>query len=421
MVNKIHSYPQNPRVFKALIAAQYNKVPVDVLAGFQFGVTNKTTEFLTNFPFGKVPAMETADGPLYESNAIASYIAYSTPESQLVGKNAYEIALIQQYVNVADNEVCPAAATWLYPLMGYVLYNEQNSKKAQEDIKKALAVLNQILATRTYFVGERITLADICMLCAVYHLYTMVLSPELRAPYVNVNRWLDTMVNQPEVKAVLGETKLCEVTQTYDPSKFAKECCPAVKAAAAKDQKASACPPKAAKKADDEEEEESFEDKPKGKNPMDLLPPSTFVLDEWKRFYSNNETRPDAVDFFWKNFDAEGYSMWNLTYKYNDELTKVFMSSNLIGGFFQRLENLRKYGFGSLGVYGEDNASIIAGMFIIRGQEIPEIVKECPDFESYEFVKVDPKDAAVRKAWEETIAWDGEVQGKKFADGKVFK
>ena len=52
--------------------------------------------------------------------------------------------------------------------------------------------------------------------------------------------------------------------------------------------------PKPKKKAedDDEEEEESYADEaPKGKNPLDLLPPSKFVLDAWKRFYSNNDTR----------------------------------------------------------------------------------------------------------------------------------
>ena len=29
--------------------------------------------------------------------------------------------------------------------------------------------------------------------------------------------------------------------------------------------------------------------KSKEKNPLDLLPPSPFIMDDWKRFYSNNE------------------------------------------------------------------------------------------------------------------------------------
>lgn len=144
----------------------------------------------------------------------------------------------------------------------------------------------------------------------------------------------------------------------------------------------------------------------------------SFNLDAWKRFYSNNNTRPDAINYFWDNFDKEGYSMWRADYKYNSELTLVFMSSNLIGGFFQRLEACRKYAFGTLIVFGEDNKNEIHGYFIIRGQEIPEILKEVPDYESYDFTKVDPTDPAVKKNWEDYIAWDGDLEGMTLADGE---
>jgi hypothetical protein len=30
--------------------------------------------------------------------------------------------------------------------------------------------------------------------------------------------------------------------------------------------------------------------KPKPENPLDLLPPSTMILDDWKRLYSNTKT-----------------------------------------------------------------------------------------------------------------------------------
>ena len=53
--------------------------------------------------------------------------------------------------------------------------------------------------------------------------------------------------------------------------------------------------PKKQKKAankDDEDDEPSYADeKPKGKNPLDELPKSSFSLDAWKRCYSNNDTR----------------------------------------------------------------------------------------------------------------------------------
>ena len=39
-----------------------------------------------------------------------------------------------------------------------------------------------------------------------------------------------------------------------------------------------------------EAEPEEEAPKPKPKNPLDLLPPSKMILDEWKRLYSNTKT-----------------------------------------------------------------------------------------------------------------------------------
>lgn len=59
---------------------------------------------------------------------------------------------------------------------------------------------------------------------------------------------------------------------------------------------------------------------------------SPFVMDEFKRKYSNEDTLTVAIPHFWENFDPEGYSIWYSQYKYNDELTLAFMSCNLISG-----------------------------------------------------------------------------------------
>lgn len=59
---------------------------------------------------------------------------------------------------------------------------------------------------------------------------------------------------------------------------------------------------------------------------------STFVMDEFKRKYSNEDTLAVAIPHFWDNFDKEGYSIWYSQYKYSDELTLTFKSCNLITG-----------------------------------------------------------------------------------------
>jgi hypothetical protein len=94
------------------------------------------------------------------------------------------------------------------------------------------------------------------------------------------------------------------------------------------------------------------------------------------------------------------------------------MSSNQIGGFFNRLEASRKYLFGSLGVLGGANNSVISGVFITRGDDIKLSVDCAPDWESYEYKKLDLANDSDKKFFEDALAWDLELDGKKWADGK---
>lgn len=110
--------------------------------------------------------------------------------------------------------------------------------------------------------------------------------------------------------------------------------------------------------------------------------------------------------------------MWRCDFKYNEELTLVFMSSNQIGGFFNRLEASRKYLFGSVGVLGESNNSVISGVFITRGDDIKLSVDCAPDWESYEYKRIDLTNDSDKKFFEDALAWDLDLDGKKWADGK---
>jgi hypothetical protein len=50
----LHTFPGNKNAFKALIAAEYSGVKVELNKNFEMGVTNKTPEFLKMNPLGKV-------------------------------------------------------------------------------------------------------------------------------------------------------------------------------------------------------------------------------------------------------------------------------------------------------------------------------------------------------------------------------
>jgi elongation factor 1-gamma len=120
-------------VFKALIAAQYNGAEVATTSDFKMGVDNKTPEFLALNPNGKVPTLETPEGAVWESNAIARYVARSA-ESNLFGSSIYENSLVDQWIEWSRGELELPGAAWLYPIMGFVPNNKQ--------VRLALVVLS---------------------------------------------------------------------------------------------------------------------------------------------------------------------------------------------------------------------------------------------------------------------------------------
>jgi elongation factor 1-gamma len=286
-------------------------------------------------------------------------------------------------------------------------YMKPNVDAATEKTKRAMDALNKILLTKTYLVGDSVTFADIVIVCTLAFPFQTIFDKAFRDQYKNVTRYFNTVIAKENFKKHLT-VQLCETPLKYTPPKKEKKETPKKEAAPKKEKKEAA--PK-----DDEEAEAKPAPKPKSK--LDLLPPSKFIMDAWKREYSNNDTDV-AMKWFWENFDAEGYSIWKVDYKYNDELTLTFMSNNLIGGFYARLERAHKYAFGSMLVRGKNSDNTISGIFVVRGQEVPFEIYDAADFGSYNFVKIEPTEYEAKKdEIYKYMAWDFE----DCVDGKVFK
>merc|ERR1712055_124033 len=423
----LFTYPDNFRAQKAEIAAKYSGAKLTVSKDFKFGETNKSAAFLKKFPLGKVPAFEGTDGTLLtESNAIAYYVAN---EELRGGSDAASRAQVVQWMSWADNEILPASCTWVFPCMGIMQFNKQNTERAKEDVKAALNCLNSHLLTRTFLVGERISLADIAVACTMLNLYKYVLDPSFRKPFINANRWFTTVINQPSVKAVIGEFTLAEKMAEFDAKKFAEFSGKGDKKAGKgekKEEKKKEEKPKAEKKKKEPEEEEleiPAAPSEKKKDPLDELPKGSFDLEEWKRLYSNND-EDESVKWFWEHFDSENYSIWKGDYKYNDELTLVFMSCNLIGGMFQRLEKMKKNAFASACLFGENNNSSISGIWIWKGQKLAFDLSEDwqIDCGSYTWTKLEPTSEDTKKMVHDYFKWEGkDAKGRDFNQGKILK
>jgi hypothetical protein len=178
---------------------------------------------------------------------------------------------------------------------------------AMEKSHAALANLDKHLALRTFLVTERITAADIYLAQTIKFTLGYTMGAEERARFANVMRFFETVYNVPEVKAAFGDVEYLDKPPTFTPPKKEKPAAEA-KAKEPKAEKPKAEPkPKAEKKPKDDDEDDGDidlvpQEEPKAKNPLDSLPKSTFNLEDWKRAYSNMETRGagGALEWFYK-------------------------------------------------------------------------------------------------------------------------
>ncbi|XP_042446128.1 elongation factor 1-gamma-like [Zingiber officinale] len=415
----LHS-TSNKNAFKTLIAAEYTGVQVELAKNFEMGVTNKSPEFLKMNPIGKVPVLETPDGSIFESNAIARYVTRLKENNPLLGSSLIEYGHIEQWIDFATLEIDTNVLRWYVPRAGRLPYLAPAEELAITSLKRALGALNTHLASNTYLVGHSVTLADIIMTCNLYLGFSMILIKSFTSEFPHVERYFWTLVNQPEFRKVLGEVKQTEsVPPISSQKKPAQPKEPAKPKEVKKEQKKEPAKPKVP-----EVEEEEEAPKPKPKNPLDLLPPSKMILDEWKRLYSNTKTnfREIAIKGFWDMYDPEGYSLWFCDYKYNDENTVSFVTLNKVGGFLQRMDLTRKYAFGKMLVIGSEPPFKVKGLWLFRGQEIPKFVlDEVYDMELYDWVKVDISDEAQKERVNAMIEDQEPFEGEALLDAKCFK
>jgi elongation factor 1-gamma len=290
------------------------------------------------------------------------------------------------------------------------------------DLGNALKTLDDYLLTKTYLVGDTITLADIMITSTLLYPFKLVADKNYLKPYGNVQRWFNTCVNQPEFVSVIGKVTLCKKEALANGQTAPKAGADTNKKGGDKKKK-----DKAALEPDDDPPAAAPEKK--AEHPykiMDKDAPSAFSMDAWKKTYSNANTYEEAMDVFWKTFDSEGWSLWLQVYNYSEENKRIFMTANAVGGFQQRTDEIRKWAFGVMDVLGtEETVLEIKGIWLLRGDTIEHMVNANDDANWYTWTMLagkglPPSDDVKAQV---TAYWcsENELEGKPIQDSKVFK
>jgi glutathione S-transferase len=178
------------RLLLAQLGLPYQRIEYDIDRR-----ETRTPEFLLKNPNGRIPVLELEDGTfLSESDAILWYLAEGTrflPDDRRLRAEVLQWMFFEQYThepNIATVRYWITHAVPVTPLIELSM----PAKRAQG--VAALGVMEGHLARRTFFVGERYTIADIAL-----YAYTHVAGEggfDL-APYQNVGAWLARVAAQP--------------------------------------------------------------------------------------------------------------------------------------------------------------------------------------------------------------------------------
>lgn len=177
------------RLLLTQLGLSWQRIPVDILKG-----ESRSREFLALNPNGRVPLLLLPDGrPLAESNAMLCHLAEGT---RFWPVDPYERALTWQWLFFEQYSHEPYIATnrfWISLLRDPEGYAEQIARNHPRG-EAALAVMEQHLSERAFFVGERYGIADIAL-----YAYTHVADEggyDLAA-YPAITAWLRRVAAQP--------------------------------------------------------------------------------------------------------------------------------------------------------------------------------------------------------------------------------
>ncbi|MCX7353663.1 MAG: glutathione S-transferase family protein [Alphaproteobacteria bacterium] len=171
------------------LGVAYTRVELDIDRS-----ETRTANFLVKNPNGRIPTLELDDGTyLAESNAIIHYLAEDSPylpADRLKHAQVLQWMFFEQY----SHEPYVATPRYIVRHLGrdHARMNELPDRHQQGHA--ALAVMDQHLAKRRFFVDERLTIADIALYAYTHVAYEGDLDI---GRYGNVRTWLDQVAAEP--------------------------------------------------------------------------------------------------------------------------------------------------------------------------------------------------------------------------------
>ena len=146
---------------------------------------------------------------LCEANAVAFYLASPELKNE---KNLFALSQVVQWMNYSESHILPLVLSWVLPCLSdnCPKISPSARKLVKEDLVICLKGINEILFDKTYFIGERVSVADLYVFSVLMPMYQHVLDAKSRSNYENLSRWFNTILNQPPTLRVVESFEMCK-------------------------------------------------------------------------------------------------------------------------------------------------------------------------------------------------------------------
>jgi glutathione S-transferase len=125
---------------------------------------NQSADYLTKSPMGKVPALETEQGILTETNVILEYLDETYPNNPLYPGNTFEKAKIRELIKMTELYLeLPARRCHLEAFFGQAT-DSLTKKEVKRALCKGMEGVARCAKFSPYLAGEHLTAADIVFL-----------------------------------------------------------------------------------------------------------------------------------------------------------------------------------------------------------------------------------------------------------------
>ena len=160
----VHGVPGSPFMRIVLLALEEKRVSYSLRRMQPSDM--RSERHLALQPFGRIPIVEHGDFVLYESQAITRYFDALVPDPRLTPDSLEDTARMNQLMGIADWYVFPsisAGVVWnrlIAPRFGRP-GDEDAVQTALPKARVCVEVLDGLLGSRSWFAGDRLSLADI--------------------------------------------------------------------------------------------------------------------------------------------------------------------------------------------------------------------------------------------------------------------